>query len=137
MGVLPAGEEWNRILEDISCFAGILQDYHGSKSVSKYRTFVRRMYHHHWSENLEKYVREFCFRFSSPELFKNPIFYLKKHFRLYQLTQHILGPELDTIGGGGRIIIQIYEYTTHNQGIDHDCRQSGYQPPGGNPQEAL
>jgi len=44
-----------------------------------YRTFVRRMYHHHWSENLEEYVREFCFRFSSPELFKNPIFYLKKN----------------------------------------------------------
>ncbi len=23
-----------------------------------YRTFVRRMYHHHWSENLEEYVRD-------------------------------------------------------------------------------
>ena len=43
-----------------------------------YRTFVRRMYHHHWSENLEEYVREFCFRFSSPELFENPLFYLQK-----------------------------------------------------------
>ncbi len=37
-----------------------------------YRTFVRRMYHHHWSENLEEYVREFCFRFSSPEMFNSP-----------------------------------------------------------------
>ena len=43
-----------------------------------YRTFVRRMYHHHWSINLEEYVREFCFRFSSPELFKNPLYYLSK-----------------------------------------------------------
>jgi transposase-like protein len=43
-----------------------------------YRTFVRRMYHHHWSENLPEYVREFCFRFSSPELFENPRYYLSK-----------------------------------------------------------
>ena len=47
-----------------------------------YRTFARRMYHHHWSINLEKYVREFCFRFSSPELFKNPLFYLTKSLKL-------------------------------------------------------
>ncbi len=47
-----------------------------------YRTFVRRMYHHHWSENLPEYVREFCFRFSSPELFENPIFYLEKSLLL-------------------------------------------------------
>src|SRR3989338_4005180 len=47
-----------------------------------YRTFVRRMYHHHWSENLEDYVREFCFRFSSPELFENPIYYLLKSLTL-------------------------------------------------------
>jgi len=47
-----------------------------------YRTFVRRMYHHHWSINLEKYVREFSFRFSSPELFKNPRFYLEKSLKL-------------------------------------------------------
>jgi len=47
-----------------------------------YRTFVRRMYHHHWSENLEEYVREFCFRFSSPELFENPLFYLEKSLSL-------------------------------------------------------
>jgi len=47
-----------------------------------YRTFVRRMYHHHRSENLQEYVREFCFRFSSPELFKNPKFYLTKSLML-------------------------------------------------------
>lgn len=47
-----------------------------------YRTFVRRMYHHHWSENLPQYVREFCFRFSSPELFENPLFYLTKSLTL-------------------------------------------------------
>jgi hypothetical protein len=43
-----------------------------------YRTFVRRMYHHHWSENLPEYVSEFCFRFSSPEMFENPRLYLSK-----------------------------------------------------------
>ncbi len=47
-----------------------------------YRTFVRRMYHHHWSKNLPEYVREFCFRFSSPELFNNPLFYLSKSLKL-------------------------------------------------------
>ena len=47
-----------------------------------YRTFVRQMYHHHWSRNLEEYVREFCFRFSSPELFENPLFYLSKTLTL-------------------------------------------------------
>lgn len=47
-----------------------------------YRTFVRRMYHHHWSENLEEYVREFCFRFSSPDLFKNPRYYLSQSLSL-------------------------------------------------------
>ena len=47
-----------------------------------YRTFVRRMYHHHWSENLDQYVREFCFRFSSPELFGNPRKYLLKSLKL-------------------------------------------------------
>jgi len=47
-----------------------------------YRTFVRRMYHHHRSENLEQYVREFCFRFSSPELFENPRYYLTKSLAL-------------------------------------------------------
>ncbi len=43
-----------------------------------YRTFVRRMYHHHWSENLPEYVREFCFRFSHPEVFNSPWYYLEK-----------------------------------------------------------
>lgn len=47
-----------------------------------YRTFVRRMYHHHWSRNLAEYVREFCFRFSSPELFENPRVYLSKSLSL-------------------------------------------------------
>lgn len=47
-----------------------------------YRTFVRRMYHHHWSDHLPEYVREFCFRFSSPELFQNPQYYLAKTLTL-------------------------------------------------------
>ena len=51
-----------------------------------YRTFVRRMYHHHRSENLPEYVREFCFRFSSPELFKDPKFFLTKTLKLVTLA---------------------------------------------------
>lgn len=47
-----------------------------------YRTFVRRMYHHHRGENLAEYVREFCFRFSSPEMFQNPRNYLSKSLKL-------------------------------------------------------
>jgi len=39
-------------------------------------------YFHHYSEKLEEYVREFCFRFSSPELFENPRFYLEKTLSL-------------------------------------------------------
>lgn len=47
-----------------------------------YRTFVRRMYHHHWSEHLQDYVGEFCARFSSPELFVSPNAYLAKTLNL-------------------------------------------------------
>ena len=46
------------------------------------RTFIRRMYHHVTPEKLELYVREFCFRFSSPELFENPQYYLEKTLTL-------------------------------------------------------
>jgi len=42
------------------------------------RTFIRRMYHHVTAEQFPSYVREFCFRFSSPELFDNPHFYAEK-----------------------------------------------------------
>jgi hypothetical protein len=47
-----------------------------------FRTFVRRMYHHVTSDKLEELVREFCFRFSSPEIFNNPQSYLEKTLRL-------------------------------------------------------
>jgi len=40
------------------------------------RTFIRRMYHHVTPEKMPEYVREFCVRFSSPEIFKNPDAYL-------------------------------------------------------------
>ena len=42
------------------------------------RTFIRRMYHHVTPEYLPEYVSEFCFRFSSPEIFDSPLTYLKK-----------------------------------------------------------
>jgi transposase-like protein len=41
------------------------------------RTFIRRMYHHATPEYLPEYVREFCIRFSSPEIFDSPLTYLK------------------------------------------------------------
>lgn len=42
------------------------------------RTFIRRMYHHVSEEKFPDYVREFCFRFSSPELFESPKLYAEK-----------------------------------------------------------
>jgi len=46
------------------------------------RTFIRRMYHHSSPEHLPEYVGEFCYRFSSPEIFENPLSYLKKSLTL-------------------------------------------------------
>jgi len=46
------------------------------------RTFIRRMYHHVTPEKLPDIVREFCFRFSSPEIFNSPHEYLKKSLKL-------------------------------------------------------
>jgi len=43
-----------------------------------FRTFIRRMYHHVTAEKMPEYVREFCVRFSSPEIFENPKCYLQK-----------------------------------------------------------
>jgi transposase-like protein len=40
------------------------------------RTFIRRMYHHTTPEYLPEYVSEFCYRFSSPEIFSSPNDYL-------------------------------------------------------------
>lgn len=47
-----------------------------------FRTFVRRMYHHVTSDKLPEIVREFCIRFSLPEIFENPRNYLKKTLSL-------------------------------------------------------
>ncbi len=46
------------------------------------RTFIRRMYHHVTAEKLSEIVREFCYRFSFPEMFNNPRFYLEKSLKL-------------------------------------------------------
>jgi len=46
------------------------------------RTFIRRMYHHVTADKLEEIISEFCFRFSFPEMFNNPRFYLEKSLRL-------------------------------------------------------
>jgi transposase-like protein len=47
-----------------------------------FRTFIRRMYHHVTKEKMPDYVREFSVRFSSPEMFKNPRYYLQKSLTL-------------------------------------------------------
>jgi hypothetical protein len=47
-----------------------------------FRTFVRRMYHHVTSDKLHSFVGEFCYRFSSPEIFNNPQSYLEKSLKL-------------------------------------------------------
>ena len=49
------------------------------------RTFLRRMYHHVPAESMPEYVREFCARFSLPELFENPNNYLSKTLSLVPL----------------------------------------------------
>lgn len=41
------------------------------------RTFIRRMYHHVTPKNLENIVSEFSFRFTHPEIFKNPRIFLQ------------------------------------------------------------
>lgn len=46
------------------------------------RTFIRRMYHHVTPEKLPEVVCEFCFRFSHPEMFKNPRYYLQNTLSL-------------------------------------------------------
>ena len=46
------------------------------------KTFIRRMYHHATAEKMPEIVREFCFRFSSPEIFNSPLEYLKKSLTL-------------------------------------------------------
>lgn len=46
------------------------------------RTFIRRMYHHVTVDKLPELVGEFCYRFSHPEMFENPRFYLQKTLRL-------------------------------------------------------
>lgn len=46
------------------------------------RTFIRRMYHHVTPKRLPEIVSEFCYRFSSPEIFDNPYNYLSKSLTL-------------------------------------------------------
>jgi len=46
------------------------------------RTFIRRMYHHVTVEKLPEIVSEFCFRFSSPEIFNSPLTFLQKTLKL-------------------------------------------------------
>lgn len=46
------------------------------------RTFIRRMYHHVTPEKLPEYISEFYTRFSLPEMFENPRFYLEKSLML-------------------------------------------------------
>ena len=49
------------------------------------RTFIRRMYHHVTMDKLPSVVWEFCYRFSHPEIFDNPRYYLEKTLRLVPL----------------------------------------------------
>jgi len=46
------------------------------------RTFIRRMYHHTTPEKFPEIVGEFCYRFSSPEIFNSPLNYLEKSLTL-------------------------------------------------------
>jgi hypothetical protein len=46
------------------------------------RTFIRRMYHHVTLDKLPPLVGEFCYRFSHPEMFENPRYFLEITLRL-------------------------------------------------------
>lgn len=46
------------------------------------RTFIRRMYHHVTCAKLPSIIREFCYRFSHPEMFTSPYEYLLNVLRL-------------------------------------------------------
>lgn len=46
------------------------------------RTFIRRMYHHVTVDKLPSLVSEFCFRFSHPEMFENPRYFVEISLRL-------------------------------------------------------
>jgi len=50
------------------------------------RTFIRRMYHHVTVAKLPEMVGEFCFRFSHPEIFENPQYYLAICLRLVPIA---------------------------------------------------
>lgn len=41
------------------------------------RTFIRRMYHHVTPDKFPELMCEFCYRFSHPEMFKSPCYYLQ------------------------------------------------------------
>lgn len=41
------------------------------------RTFIRRMYHHVGRDKFPEYMCEFSYRFSHPEMFKSPCYYLQ------------------------------------------------------------
>lgn len=41
------------------------------------RTFIRRMYHHVTLDKLPPLMGEFCYRFSHPEMFQNPRYFLQ------------------------------------------------------------
>lgn len=48
------------------------------------RTFIRRMYHHVSMDKLPSVVGEFCYRFSHPELYGNPRYFIKNSLKLRQ-----------------------------------------------------
>jgi hypothetical protein len=48
------------------------------------RTFIRRMYHHVTVDKLGELVCEFCYRFSHPEMYGSPRYYLENS--LYIVT---------------------------------------------------
>lgn len=50
------------------------------------RTFIRRMYHHVTPDTLPSVVGEFCYRFSHPEMFENPRYYLQISMKLVTLS---------------------------------------------------
>lgn len=85
------------------------------------RTFIRRMYHHVTRNQFEDYVREFCARFSSPEMFNSPLSYLEKTIRPVPLTGN-------TRCRPGLVYTIILSAAQKLSDRDVDCAQERAQP---------
>ena len=82
-GIYEAIEKWWPVEHKVDIHRkfqfGLTSEIEGMFGVL--RTFIRRMYHHVTPQKFPDYVREFCARFSSPQMFSSPNEFLAKTIR--------------------------------------------------------